>query len=223
MKIVFFNVWNGKVGEKLWNYIEEIKDSTDVFVLIETDDEVVNKCKTILTDYQYHFGYKKVDDKDFYQVTFVKNKYKINGTDEISKDNSSLGLTLYTKIENINLANVHGLTWNTDDKLDTPLRLEQSQNIIDFMVKNDGPKIIGGDFNLDLNTESVRMFEKNGYRNLISEFNIKTTRNHLVWDKYPDKQMYADFVFVSPEIKVKSFEVPDVEVSDHLPLILEIE
>jgi hypothetical protein len=29
--------------------------------------------------------------------------------------------------------------------------------------------------------------------------------------------------FVSPEIKVKSFKVPDVEISDHLPMILDFE
>jgi endonuclease/exonuclease/phosphatase family metal-dependent hydrolase len=92
------------------------------------------------------------------------------------------------------------------------------------MAKTDGEKIIGGDFNLNKNTESVKMFEKNGYRNLIEEFGIEVTRNHLIWDLYPENiQFWADYLFVSPEVKVKSFEVPKNEVSDHLPQVLVIE
>jgi hypothetical protein len=67
------------------------------------------------------------------------------------------------------------------------------------------------------------MFKNNGYKNLIGDYQIITTRNNLAWSLYPDKQYFADYVFASPEIKVKSFEVPNNEVSDHLPLILEIE
>ncbi len=32
---------------------------------------------------------------------------------------------------------------------------------------------------------------------------------------------HSDYVFVSPETDVMHFEVPDIEASDHLPLILE--
>ena len=77
-----------------------------------------------------------------------------------------------------------------------------------------------------MDTESVRMFEEAGYRNLIRDFDIKTTRNQISWDMWPDlpKQLWADFVFVSPDIKVKSFVVPeDDESSDHLPMILEVD
>jgi hypothetical protein len=224
MKIVFLNAWNGRMGDVFWKYIEKQKESTDVFVLIETDEEFVAKCKTILTDFACQFEYKLVNGKkDYYQSTYIKNKFKTGKGDIISSNNMAVGLSLYSKIEDVNLVNVHGVTWEKDDKIDAPERIVQSQDIIDYMAKTEGLKIVGGDFNLDLNTESVNMFEKSGYRNLISEFKIKTTRNHLAWDKYPDKQMYADFVFVSPEVKVKSFEVPNVEISDHLPLILEIE
>ena len=36
-------------------------------------------------------------------------------------------------------------------------------------------------------------------------------------------QEFADYAFVSPEIVVTSFEVPDLPISDHLPMMLEID
>jgi endonuclease/exonuclease/phosphatase family metal-dependent hydrolase len=90
--------------------------------------------------------------------------------------------------------------------------------------------MVMGDFNLLPETESVRKIERAGYRNLISEFAITTTRGSLVKKMHPEYgvgpfgfQEYADYAFVTPGIRVGSFEVPDVPVSDHLPLILTID
>ena len=120
---------------------------------------------------------------------------------------------------------LHGAS-QPGDKLDTPNRITQSQTIIDFLASKSGEKIVMGDFNLLLETESIRMFESAGYRNLISEFKISTTRGTLHKQLHPEYagryQEYADYTFVTPGLKVTSFEVPDVPVSDHLPMILEI-
>ena len=120
--------------------------------------------------------------------------------------------------------NMHGLA-HPGSKLDTSNRIKQSESLLAEMEKQEGERILGGDFNLELNTESVRMFEKNGYRNLIREYNIGTTRSDLNRAKYAkeDWQYYADYTFVSSDVKVTKFEVPNVNVSDHLPLIVEIE
>jgi endonuclease/exonuclease/phosphatase family metal-dependent hydrolase len=73
------------------------------------------------------------------------------------------------------------------------------------------------------------MFEEAGYKNLIKEFNIKNTRNNTCWEQFKEdvkisgKQHFADYCFTSHDVKVKSFEVPYNEVSDHLPLILDID
>jgi len=85
-------------------------------------------------------------------------------------------------------------------------------------------QIIGGDFNLDLNTKSVSLFEENGYQNLIKEFCIGNTRNEVSWAQYPnhEKQHFADFLFLNSDFKINYFAVPYIEISDHLPLILEI-
>lgn len=72
--------------------------------------------------------------------------------------------------------------------------------------------------------ESIRMFEKNNYRDLIKDFHITTTRNRIALDKYPgNERLFSDYVFVSSGVSVKGFLVPDVEISDHLPLLVEID
>ena len=68
---------------------------------------------------------------------------------------------------------------------------------------------------------------------LILENKIKTTRNFHAWRqakemvadgyRFYGEQKFADYVFVSKDVKVKNFEVPNIEISDHLPLILDFE
>ena len=119
----------------------------------------------------------------------------------------------------VNVCNYHGTAY-PGDKLDTPQRLEQAQKINRILSGLTGSKILCGDFNLTANIESIKILEQ-GMRNLISEFNITNTRNEISWNKYQNKQHFADFTFVSPEVKVQSFEVPYNTVSDHLPMILD--
>ena len=121
---------------------------------------------------------------------------------------------------------LHGAS-QPGSKLDTPDRIAQSQKVIDFLKDRPGEKIVMGDFNLLPETESIRMFEPAGYRNLVNDFKISTTRGTKHKQLYPefagDYQEYADYTFVTPGVKVTNFEVPDVPISDHLPMILEAE
>lgn len=113
------------------------------------------------------------------------------------------------------ICNVHGL-WNTQGKQDLPSRIEQSQKIKNFLDNQTGEKILCGDFNLALNTQSVKILEENMI-NLIKKYNIQTTRNK----HFPGTEKFADYTFVSPDVKVIDFQVPNIEISDHLPIILE--
>ncbi|MBI2642420.1 MAG: endonuclease/exonuclease/phosphatase family protein [Candidatus Wildermuthbacteria bacterium] len=119
------------------------------------------------------------------------------------------------------LCNMHG-TAHPGDKLDTPERLEQSKRITDFLAKEQGAKVLGGDFNLFPETESIKIMENAGMRNLIKEYKISTTRSELNYARYPDNiQYFSDYAFVSSEVQVTNFKVPQLNISDHLPLILE--
>jgi len=226
MRIIFLNVWQGEAGEVIWDFINKEKENTDVFVFMETSDDFKNKCGNILNNFYHVEALKQANDNEYLLATYVNKDIKILKSNTILENDFNIGYGLYTKVlinnKILNLMNVHGAP-QPGDKLDNPKRIEQSNKIIDFMAKTEGLKIVGGDFNLESETDSVKMFEKNGYKNLISEYKIQTTRNNLAWEKYEIKQFFADYVFVSPDLNIKSFEVPAIEVSDHLPLILEIE
>ncbi|MBI3589596.1 MAG: hypothetical protein HY093_04275 [Candidatus Liptonbacteria bacterium] len=125
------------------------------------------------------------------------------------------------KSNRLTIAHLHGIVW-PGKKEDSPARLEQSQNIINFLSEQPGEKILCGDFNLLPNTESIQMIEKNGMKNLIKDFKISTTRSIIEAAKYGGNlQHFADYCFVSPSLKIKNFTVPTLAISDHLPLILE--
>ncbi len=116
------------------------------------------------------------------------------------------------------------------DKLDAPKRITQFQKALDFLQGRNELKILMGDFNALPETQSVKMFQDAGLKNLIDEYNITTTRGSLMRKLFPEYehgkygfQEFADYTFLSPEIKVTSFEVPDEPISDHLPMILEID
>ncbi|OHA04219.1 MAG: hypothetical protein A3J58_00610 [Candidatus Sungbacteria bacterium RIFCSPHIGHO2_02_FULL_52_23] len=120
------------------------------------------------------------------------------------------------------IASVHGTAF-PGSKADTPERIAQSQKIADFLADEKGRKILGGDFNLMPDTESVSMIERTGMRNLIKEYGITDTRGRLSHAQYTEsqRQYFADFAFTSPDVLVKNFTVPQVEISDHLPLVVE--
>ncbi len=112
------------------------------------------------------------------------------------------------------VCNVHGI-WVKGGKGDTDSRIHQSEQIRQVLDKQPGKKILCGDFNLDINTQSIKILESNMI-NLIKEYRIATTRNRY----FPGEEKFADYTFVSSNINVINFQVPDVAISDHLPMIL---
>ena len=125
----------------------------------------------------------------------------------------------------ITLCNFHGTVF-PGDKLDTGERLSQSRRIVEFLNKEDGERVLGGDFNLMPQTKSIEIIESSGMSNLIKDFNISSTRSDISYEMYKhmnNQQHFADYVFVSSDVNAKSFEVPRLGISDHLPLILQLD
>lgn len=170
------------------------------------------------------------------KTIFIKNHIRVNASEDIllygnreekflKNDFSNLAVTLQSIEFNIRgkdftVANIHGPAF-PGNKLDTNLRLEHSSKIKKFLDSKKGVKIVVGDFNLLPETQSIKLLEQN-MRNLIKEFNIQRTRSKLSpFYGQTDFQKFADYTFVSKDVRVKSFEVPKLEISDHLPMILE--
>jgi endonuclease/exonuclease/phosphatase (EEP) superfamily protein YafD len=231
MKIVFLNVWHATCKAELTTFIKQELPTTDVFCFQEADPICREYLRQILPEFAEYTGTKSLENEQqgsFELATYVAPSARVSRTEVLLSDTPGTGLALVTTIQHGNdtttVTNVHGIAFATDDKLDTPGRLVQSETIITTLKGEANPVIVGGDFNLSPEAESVKMFAATGYQDLISRHQIKTTRNRLAWERYPDKiQYYADYVFLSPDLQMRSFAVPENEASDHLPLIVEFE
>lgn len=124
-------------------------------------------------------------------------------------------INLQAQDKNITICNLHGI-WIPMSKQDSPSRIQQSKKILKFLEQQKEEKVLCGDFNLDINTKSIKILEED-MRNLIKDYKIPTTRNKY----FPGDEKFADYVFVSDGINIINFQVPNLDVSDHLPIILE--
>ncbi len=149
---------------------------------------------------------------DPYKVKVYDRKFVVRSMIQVA--------TIEKDGKEFNIINIHGL-WQGGGKKDTPERIKQSALLIKLINKVDRKKLVlCGDFNLEPNTKSIGMLD-GILRDLIKENNIKTTRNKLYTHILKGK--FADYTFVSKDIKVKRFKVLKDMVSDHMPMYIEAE
>lgn len=117
-----------------------------------------------------------------------------------------------------NVFNVHGI-WGRDGE-DNARRFNMVKTILEKVGDKENV-ILSGDFNMSPDTDAIGNIEKK----LTSVFGttLKTTFNM----KHKKNPGYAtavsDMMFVSSNIKILEKKCPEVDVSDHLPLIVELE
>ncbi|MBI5045891.1 MAG: endonuclease/exonuclease/phosphatase family protein [Candidatus Niyogibacteria bacterium] len=250
LKLVCLNVWAGMIEKPLMDFLVKSAEDTDIFCLQEVvrrNDgvgDIYHKISSALPDFSIYFA-PMISDLSRYKLSNITN---LNTKDAaigpailirndlmIEKNGDLAVFGEYEKIRHIagqkheflahniiyavvamngkkyTICNLHGLpAW---PKTDTPERLKQSQKIKTFMDASPSPKILCGDFNISPEAKSMRILEE-GMIDLIKTYNIKTTRLPEADDKF------SDYILVSPDIKVKEFSVPQIRISDHLPLIM---
>jgi endonuclease/exonuclease/phosphatase family metal-dependent hydrolase len=231
MKILCLNTEDASTNpQKLRDFLVNNTNVIDIFCLQEVFEKMETLSKEILPNYNVYREKKRINengDLKYSLAIFIRKDIQVIGSKSFGEDNPKIGAILSTNLiynnKPLTIFNVHGVCYPSH-KMDCPERLEQSKILIDSLNIVGGSQIVVGDFNLYPNTESIKTFEENGYKDLIKECNIKNTRNNIAWKRYPDnKQFYSDYAFVTPDIKVLNFDVPYNEVSDHLPLILDVD
>ncbi len=227
MELVFLNTWNGQLHDELREYVQKLRQSTDLFCFQEAHTTNQSAYDDLLTEgYDKYYSEKYQPNLEQANVMYVRKGIEVIRSGTLLNEGSDIGFANYVVLKQgdteTSVCNVHGIP-HPGNKLDTAERIEQSTTILNHFAQ-DERVVIGGDFNLLPETESVKLFESHGYRNLIAEYAIQSTRNHISLDAYPDNpQYFADYVFTSPAVEVVDFSVPSDIVSDHQSLRVSIE
>jgi len=90
-------------------------------------------------------------------------------------------------------------------------QLEQLSN---FISNTEKPCIVAGDFNVLWGESEINLFLK---ATGLVDANNESLPTFPAWKP----KRHLDFILHSPEIKISDFFVPNVEFSDHLPLVLD--
>lgn len=123
-------------------------------------------------------------------------------------------------IENkpFHIFNTHGI-WGFEGN-DNPRRFRMSEVIISE-IKGKSPAVLAGDFNTQPSAKAIKNIEQhmtNVFKDeLVSTFNMR----HKTLPGYATA--VVDYIFVSPDISVRTKSCPEDDVSDHKPLIVTIE
>lgn len=119
---------------------------------------------------------------------------------------------------------MHILSWHgawTAPPQDTDETWKQANIVYDYLAKIKGPFILGGDLNAVMEGKTIGLISSVA-KNLMPESGAQVTTNLKV-HKIAPRGFLIDYIFTSFDIKMISVKVPEITVSDHLPVIAELE
>jgi endonuclease/exonuclease/phosphatase family metal-dependent hydrolase len=247
MNVLSLNCWGARIAPQIFDFIASHRHDTDVFcfqeVMRDTGEKefdpmldptetrtMVEKFSQLLPEFEYRFA--NFYGADYCVATFVRSSIGIVQSTEPfvylsntriwpspGNEGAHARKLLVTTLGNgFHVANLHGLWIKGYGKGDHEDRIIQSERILAELAPLKGPKILIGDFNLEPDTESLKMIENAGFTNLIRKYGILSTRTSL----YPHAVKFADYALVTHDVSVADFRVLSDEVSDHAPLLLKI-
>lgn|GEM_PF-6408537 len=246
MKLMSLNMWGGMLSERFPDFFEKYQN-VDIFCfqevykdaekdkegdflsLWDTSKDSLNLFEDLEKMLPEHKGFFCPCVEGFYGIAiFIKKDFEILeegsewvfGKGEWKQDCTHSRKLQYLKVKkdskNFLITNLHGVWIAKTNKEDLPCRIKQSEITRKFFDKHKGPKVLVGDLNLRHDSESIKILEE-GYRNLITDFEINSTRTSF----YKKEYKLADYMIVSKDIEVEDFKVLSEEVSDHSALLLE--
>jgi len=190
--------------------------------------DLLSQIQNVLPDHQFFF---RPNYRDYFGLTtFVHRKLKVENEGQLFvykdkgyEDSELIGkharnlqyLNVDVGGKPVTIINFHGL-WNGKGKTDCEERILQSERISNFVGHLKNPYVLAGDFNLRPETKSLKILTDHNMRNLIVDFQIKSTRSNF----YQKLEKFADYILTSKEIDVLDFKVLPDEISDHLALQL---
>lgn len=204
MKIISLHITNGPNWPPLLEFLNTHKSSTDVFCFQEI---YPGELKTTLTGFAafYTTGVATFIRNEFvvenYQTvrTQVGGQASVGGGVTQAKDLPIFDITKQEK--KFRIINVFGLT----------------EHITEVINRSTYPVIVVGDFGPDAAAVIASSLATTDLIDLVAEYGLATARG----GSPTEPARVIDNVFASPKLKVKGFSVPNLAISDHLPLIFE--
>jgi endonuclease/exonuclease/phosphatase family metal-dependent hydrolase len=251
MKILTLNLWNGgRLFDAALSFLQT--EHADVMFLQEVYDghdlgfeerfRTVDILKTTFPDHYAFFApaYRDVREKEgeiedgqlilsrwpitqteslFLDVPY--GKYDQDGSTDFSQFPALVQKAVMDcKGKKITLLNVHGpVNYNGDEDDERRLHLRDIilNNITEYTIAT-------GDFNMWPTTQTIQTIEQKLNNVFAGEFTttFNLSRKDLV--RFPGyASSVVDMMFVSPGFSVVSKAAPQVDVSDHLPLVVEVD
>ncbi|MGH7158039.1 MAG: endonuclease/exonuclease/phosphatase family protein [Candidatus Saccharimonadales bacterium] len=247
IKVVSLNLWHG--GRLLEGILDFIKqENPDILMCQEayngTDPALLERQRSVET-LQKHFAFPAVDFAAAMQskklhidqgnavfsrfpisnrdVTFLEGSYRVQDMVDRAQfpflPRNLQHVTLTTSAGEINVFNFHGV-WDLDGDNYSDKRRAMSE-IITRETRGKSRVILAGDTNAKPTNQAMR----NLGQHLVSVFGASLTSTFNMRRK--DNPGYAaaavDMMYVSHDITVVSKKCPDVDISDHLPLVVELD
>lgn len=119
---------------------------------------------------------------------------------------------------------VHAICWHgawTAPPTDTRETIRQAKIVADYIRNLDEPFILGGDLNNTIDSKTVGLINKVA-NNFMFKVDVKMTTHPKV-HKIAPRGFLVDYIFASKHFTLKSIEVAQVLVSDHLPVVAVLE
>ena len=154
---------------------------------------------------------------------FVHKSFSPVGYGDHPRSRSAHGVRVYDYQSNrsISITHMHGLR-DLNGKMDTLERTQQAQRLLNIsqqVSELEDLNVICGDFNVEPDSETLRILSDAGFSELVTGRGFSSTRN----SQYKKAGRFADYMLISDTDAVKKFDVVyDPEVSDHCPLVLNI-
>jgi endonuclease/exonuclease/phosphatase family metal-dependent hydrolase len=95
-------------------------------------------------------------------------------------------------------------------------RQAQILHLYHLIKETNRPYILAGDFNAFLGEKEIQLLMSASDLSNADQNNLPSFPSH-------NPKKHLDFILHSPEIKVNKFWMPDVQLSDHLPLVIDFE
>lgn len=245
MKVIQLNIWMGRMAQGLTRYVE--KEQPDIICM----QEVFNGSTEVVRPDRMFDILRRLKESSGLEYEYFSPNYSVDvGGDTAPYGNAILSRYPFESaqtfqieralIEHVtaatyqhNVSNLQVITFRHDETTWTianhhghheiePEGSEESvaamQRVVDCLRNRTGPLVLCGDLNIWPESPAMRVFDgwlddivlRSGATTTLARINV-------------DRDVVCDHILVNDQVAVHSIRVDDVVVSDHYPLVAELE